>query len=299
MPWTLVAPGAVLAFTALGHTSDAPVTIPLWIELLAVVVASISGALAAREEKLDLVGAICLAVACSLGGGLLRDMTLQVGNVYILNQVYALPTAIITAAVTFVVPALIEKQDRLIAVLDIFAVGLYAATGADKALVYDFEPLIGVMMGFLTGVGGGMLRDICLGRTPYIFQRSNFYAVAAIAGATAYVLLADAGVDKILAMVVCVSVTMGLRFISLRYNIMSPTEVNLSRVASHVVPERLRRSESAGKPQVDRTSHTAHELADRRRRTLADIERRRNNEAQRQDRKAARKAARRLRWPKQ
>ena len=163
-----------------------------------------------------------------------------------LEQVYALPTAIITAAVTFVVPALIEKQDRLIAVLDIFAVGLYAATGADKALVYDFEPLIGVMMGFLTGVGGGMLRDICLGRTPYIFQRSNFYAVAAIAGATAYVLLADAGVDKILAMVVCVSVTMGLRFISLRYNIMSPTEVDLSRVASHVVPERLRRGEAQG-----------------------------------------------------
>ena len=73
------------AITVTSHASDAMVAIPFWLEMFAVVAASISGVLVAREHKLDLVGAVALAVVCGLGGGLLRDMTLQVGNVYILN----------------------------------------------------------------------------------------------------------------------------------------------------------------------------------------------------------------------
>lgn len=266
----------VAAVTANAGAPSQLVAIPLWIEMVAIVVASVSGVLTAREKKLDLVGAVCLAVCCSLGGGLLRDMTLQVGNVYILNQPLALPASIITAAIVFVIPSLIEKQDRLIAVLDIFAVGLYAATGADKALVYGFSPLIGVVMGFFTGVGGGMLRDVLLGQTPYIFQRSNLYAVAAIAGALSYVLLVAAGVDHMIALIVCVVLTMSLRFLSLRYDIKSPTEVDLSRMAEHVPHPRLHRGEGGGRPRGSTLS--AGELADRRERTLADIERRRGEQ---------------------
>ena len=73
------------AMIVTAHASDAMVAIPFWLEMFAVVAASISGVLVAREHKLDLVGAVALAVVCGLGGGLLRDMTLQVGNVYILN----------------------------------------------------------------------------------------------------------------------------------------------------------------------------------------------------------------------
>ena len=89
----------VAAITVTSHASDAMVAIPFWLEMFAVVAASISGVLVAREHKLDLVGAVALAVVCGLGGGLLRDMTLQVGNVYILNQPMALPLSIATAAV--------------------------------------------------------------------------------------------------------------------------------------------------------------------------------------------------------
>lgn len=88
----------VAAMTVTSHATDAMVAIPFWLEMFAVVAASISGVLVAREHKLDLVGAVALAVVCGLGGGLLRDMTLQVGNVYILNQPMALPLSIATAA---------------------------------------------------------------------------------------------------------------------------------------------------------------------------------------------------------
>lgn len=92
------------AMIVTAHASDAMVAIPFWLEMFAVVAASISGVLVAREHKLDLVGAVALAVVCGLGGGLLRDMTLQVGNVYILNQPMALPLSIATAAIIYIFP---------------------------------------------------------------------------------------------------------------------------------------------------------------------------------------------------
>ena len=221
----------VAAVTVTSHASDAMVAIPFWLEMFAVVAASISGVLVAREHKLDLVGAVALAVVCGLGGGLLRDMTLQVGNVYILNQPMALPLSIATAAIIYIFPAIVDKPDKLIPLLDIISVGIYAATGADKALVYGFAPVVCIMMGFFTAVGGGMLRDGFMGVVPGIFQRTNFYAIAAIAGSASYVSLVMSGlVSNVAALVICVVVTMGLRWLSLRFDIKSPTEEDIARL---------------------------------------------------------------------
>lgn len=213
------------------------VAIPLAFELLAVVVAAATGALTARENKLDLVGAIGLAVLVSLGGGLIRDVILQEGNVYILRQPLALPVAIATAAAVFTFPVMVEKPDRLVAILDIFSVGLFAVMGADKTMLYGYPAITCVMMGFFTAVGGGLLRDVCLARVPYIFQRSNLYAIAAIAGALTYIVLVQRlDIWNIAAAVISVAVTMAVRWWSIRYNIMSPTEVDL-----HKLPEPVKK----------------------------------------------------------
>lgn len=213
------------------------VAIPLAFELLAVVVAAATGALTARENKLDLVGAIGLAVLVSLGGGLIRDVILQEGNVYVLRQPLALPVAIATAAAVFTFPVMVEKPDRLVAILDIFSVGLFAVMGADKTMLYGYPAITCVMMGFFTAVGGGLLRDVCLARVPYIFQRSNLYAIAAIAGALTYIVLVQClDIWNIAAAVIGVAVTMAVRWWSIRYNIMSPTEVDL-----HKLPEPVKK----------------------------------------------------------
>lgn len=213
------------------------VAIPLAFELLAVVVAAATGALTARENKLDLVGAIGLAVLVSLGGGLIRDVILQEGNVYVLRQPLALPVAIATAAAVFTFPVMVEKPDRLVAILDIFSVGLFAVMGADKTMLYGYPAITCVMMGFFTAVGGGLLRDVCLARVPYIFQRSNLYAIAAIAGALTYIVLVQClDIWNIAAAVISVAVTMAVRWWSIRYNIMSPTEVDL-----HKLPEPVKK----------------------------------------------------------
>lgn len=232
---------AVLAVTQSAASASViaseSVAIPLAFELLAVVVAAATGALTARENKLDLVGAIGLAVLVSLGGGLIRDVILQEGNVYILRQPLALPVAIATAAAVFTFPVMVEKPDRLVAILDIFSVGLFAVMGADKTMLYGYPAITCVMMGFFTAVGGGLLRDVCLARVPYIFQRSNLYAIAAMAGALTYIVLVQClDIWNIAAAVIGVAVTMAVRWWSIRYNIMSPTEVDL-----HKLPEPVKK----------------------------------------------------------
>lgn len=232
---------AVLAVTQSAASASViaseSVAIPLAFELLAVVVAAATGALTARENKLDLVGAIGLAVLVSLGGGLIRDVILQEGNVYILRQPLALPVAIATAAAVFTFPVMVEKPDRLVAILDIFSVGLFAVMGADKTMLYGYPAITCVMMGFFTAVGGGLLRDVCLARVPYIFQRSNLYAIAAIAGTLTYIVLVQClDIWNIAAAVIGVAVTMAVRWWSIRYNIMSPTEVDL-----HKLPEPVKK----------------------------------------------------------
>lgn len=232
---------AVLAVTQSAASASViaseSVAIPLAFELLAVVVAAATGALTARENKLDLVGAIGLAVLVSLGGGLIRDVILQEGNVYILRQPLALPVAVATAAAVFTFPVMVEKPDRLVAMLDIFSVGLFAVMGADKTMLYGYPAITCVMMGFFTAVGGGLLRDVCLARVPYIFQRSNLYAIAAIAGALTYIVLVQClDIWNIAAAVIGVAVTMAVRWWSIRYNIMSPTEVDL-----HKLPEPVKK----------------------------------------------------------
>ena len=232
---------AVLAVTqsavSASTIASESVAIPLAFELLAVVVAAATGALTARENKLDLVGAIGLAVLVSLGGGLIRDVILQEGNVYILRQPLALPVAVATATAVFTFPVMVEKPDRLVAVLDIFSVGLFAVMGADKTMLYGYPAITCVMMGFFTAVGGGLLRDVCLARVPYIFQRSNLYAIAAIAGASAYIALVKClGMWNIAAAILSVALTMLVRWWSIRYNIMSPTEFD-----PHKLPEPVKK----------------------------------------------------------
>ena len=264
----------VAAITGGGGSLAQPASIPIWIEMFVVVISSTTGVLSARQHKLDYVGALWLALLVGLGGGLLRDVILQVADVYILKQPLAIPISLIAATVVFVFPMIIENQDRLIEVLDIFSVGLYAVVGADKAMVYGFEPAVCVMMGFFTAVGGGMLRDICLAKTPSIFQRGNFYAICAIAGASSYVFLVEAlDVNNMVALVIGTCVTMALRWASLHYNILTPTEVDLTRV----VPAR-KRDGAPGVPRRGPAGHSPDALAERRERTLADIEERREQE---------------------
>ncbi len=187
------------------------VAIPAWLDASAVAVGSVSGVLVATERKLDLVGFIVLAMLGGLGGGLIRDLIIQHNDVYMVNSPYAIPMTVLVGCGGFLFPSLLTRFPHLIEWVDIISVGLFVAAGSDKAIVYHMNPWAVVLMGTVTGVGGGMLRDIFLGNTPRIFQRSNFYAICAVAGSIAFYML------------------------SLHFNILSPANVDLAPIVTKKV----------------------------------------------------------------
>lgn len=188
------------------------VSLPAWLDLASVAVGGISGALVASERKLDPIGFIGLSMLCGLGGGLIRDMAMQQGGTYMLDNPYAIPATVAIGLLVFFFARPFKKIPNLLEWVDIISVALFALGGTDKAIVYSLLPVSAILMGTLTGVGGGMLRDVFLGDVPRIFKPSSYYAVCAVAGSAAYYgLVAGLDINKYIAAAVMVVVTVGLR----------------------------------------------------------------------------------------
>lgn len=203
--------------------------VPVWIDAVAVLVGSAFGGLTAAQRKLDVVGAVGLAMLCGLGGGLIRDIIMQVGNVYMLRTPYAIPASVIAGLLAFFASSRLKNAATIMEWLDILVIGLFAASGSDKALVYGLNVWAQVFMGTMTGVGGGMLRDVFLGDVPNIFKKGNFYALCAVFGSCAYLGMVMLRLDKVLALIACLIVTVVLRRVSLRFDVLSPTDDDIRR----------------------------------------------------------------------
>jgi len=202
--------------------------IPEWLDLLAVVVGAFAGVYVSREHDLDLVGHLAMCLICALGGGLLRDAIMQVGDVYMLRSYWAIPACVAVAVVGFCFPRLTSHFPNIYEWVDIVSVALFVIAGTDKAMAYDLHGSAVVLMGTITGVGGGMLRDVFLGEVPHVFQSSNFYAICALAGAAfLWFCVGVAGLDGTLCAAATVVVVVGLRRLSLHFGIYSHTGMEL------------------------------------------------------------------------
>lgn len=231
---------------------NAPASIPVWLDLTAVMVGSLTGVLVAKERDLDLVGYLALSVLGGLGGGLVRDTIMQVGDVYMLRSTLAIPAAVLTGIIGFLFSGSLHRFPRLLAWTDIISVGLFVVAGTDKALVYGLTPWACALMGTITGVGGGMMRDIALGDTPRIFLRSNLYALCALGGSFAYWIMASmAHVNQPWATILGVLVVVGLRMWSLRFNVLSPAGVDLSPTVGKVAREVYTRAAARGQEDAE------------------------------------------------
>ncbi|WP_249358391.1 trimeric intracellular cation channel family protein [Nocardia cyriacigeorgica] len=163
------------------------------LDLSGVLANAILGGVLARAERFDPIGFVTLAILSGLGGGLIRDTLLQRGTPIALTNYAYLVTALAGALIAFVL--LIEGKlwDRTFLFVDAAALGCWAATGAQKTLAVGLGWLPAVLLGTITAVGGGMVRDIVLRRTPRIFGGNTLYATAALAASIVMVALAAAG----------------------------------------------------------------------------------------------------------
>ena len=209
----------------------------LWtgLEVVGTVAFAAAGALVGVKKRLDIFGVAMLAVTTAVGGGIMRDTL--IGNIPPLafrNPMFIFISLVVAGLVSIFVKQVVRKQ-RLLNLCDALGLGAFAATGASLALSHDSLLLV-VTVGVVTGIGGGVLRDIFVREIPLVF-RAEIYAVAAAIGAACFY-----GLQKLLpvdmALYLACLITVAIRLLSLHFGI------NLPRVRADKPTDKKDRGQS-------------------------------------------------------
>jgi len=193
------------------------------LEHFGVSVAAITGVLAARGKQVDLFGVVVLALVTAFGGGTIRDLLLGAHPVFWVAGPEFLLNAVLTAVVVFFLVRFRELPLSVLQVADAFALALFTMIGARKGLAFAVDPSIAVLMGVMTGVAGGMLRDLLIGEIPLVFRREIYlYATAAFLGASFFVSLTYWWDHARLNMIFGTVVTLLLRLAGIKWRIGLP-----------------------------------------------------------------------------
>lgn len=170
-------------------TNGQPLAGPFLItlDLLGTFVFALSGAAVGLRNKLDLFGLMVLAFVAGNVGGITRDILIGTAPPAAIRDWYYLAVSVMAGVVTFLWHPRIDVHSKPLLLFDGAGLALFAVTGTQKALSAGLNPVMAAMMGMVTGIGGGMLRDVLVNETPIVL-RADLYAVAALAAGVVVVL---------------------------------------------------------------------------------------------------------------
>ncbi|MBS2938165.1 trimeric intracellular cation channel family protein [Nocardioides sp. J2M5] len=184
------------------------------LDLLGIFVFAVTGALVAVRKHLDLFAATVLAGVTGLGGGFIRDVLIGATPPAALADWRYLLVPVAAGVVTFVFHPTVGRLERVVTLFDAFGLALFCVTGALKAVDYGLGPLPAALLGMVTGIGGGVLRDVLAGRVPVIFEGA-LYATPALAGAAVAVVLDRADVSLLVVAAAGFGTCLGWRLLAL------------------------------------------------------------------------------------
>lgn len=197
---------------------------PPWIDYFAVAVCAITAVLAAEGKRMDLFGVLVLALVTAVGGGTIRDLCLGVRPLFWIAEPMHVWAALLAAVATFIVVRFTHLPHKALAVADAFGLALFGIAGTEKALAMDTSGIVAILLGIVTGVAGGILRDVLRGELPLVFQPDvNLYATAVFAGATVFVLLREWLPPSETHRYIGMAVILGLRLAAMRWKLRLPT----------------------------------------------------------------------------
>jgi uncharacterized membrane protein YeiH len=192
------------------------------LDLVGVAVFAVSGAIAAGRKRFDMLGVAVIATVTAIGGGTIRDVLLNRHPVFwIEDPTYLL--VILSAAALTLLYARFRKPPRIsLLIADALGLALFTISGAQVAEARNLSGPIVVVMGTITGTAGGLLRDVLSAEVPLLLRQTDLYATAAIAGATAYLALQDAGLEQRHAALVGMATVVGLRLAAILWRLRLP-----------------------------------------------------------------------------
>jgi uncharacterized membrane protein YeiH len=201
-------------------TSEPPLLLAL--DLAGTFAFALNGALTAvRSARLDIVGVIALGMITALGGGILRDILIDDLPPATFRDWRYLAVAAGGGLVAFALGRHLDRMALPIDVLDALGLSLFAVTGATKALAFGLGAGQAVILGAVTGVGGGTIRDVLVRQVPSVLS-SGLYAIPALAGATVAVATTRTGVYGIPAALGAAAVCFGIRMVGVKYGLNAP-----------------------------------------------------------------------------
>jgi uncharacterized membrane protein YeiH len=158
-----------------------------WFDLFGVSVFAISGVLAAGKKKMDPFGAIILGLVTALGGGTLRDLLLGSTPVFWVNNPTYIIISIIVSLSTLIVINRIKVPYKVLVIADAFGLTLFAVLGVEKSMLLGHGAWISIIMGMLSGVAGGITRDVLSNEVPLIFRKELYATIALLSGILFYI----------------------------------------------------------------------------------------------------------------
>jgi uncharacterized membrane protein YeiH len=190
----------------------------LVVDLLATFLVALEGGAAAVLGHLDLFGVLVLAFVSALGGGIVRDLLIGALPPNAIRDWRYSATALVGGlCLLFTFHAFTEVPTGLLIALDAAGLALFAVAGADKALEFGIHPLLAVLMGCITGCGGGVVRDLLLNKVPAVLS-ADVYATAALVGAAIAVALLHVKLPRVWAMSAGAVVCFALRMLAVTFH---------------------------------------------------------------------------------
>jgi uncharacterized membrane protein YeiH len=187
----------------------------LVLDLAGTFVFALSGATAGVKHRLDLFGVLVLSFAAGNAGGIARDLLIGAVPPAAISDWRYLAVSLLAGIVTFWRPSAIDRLRSPVLLFDAAGLGLFAVAGTAKALAFGLNSVMAALFGMVTGIGGGMTRDVLLAEIPIVL-RADLYAVAALAGAAVVVIGAALGLPSSAVTIAGAFLCFGLRFMAIR-----------------------------------------------------------------------------------
>ena len=193
------------------------------LDLIGIGVFAVSGALAAGRKRLDLLGVFVLASVTAIGGGTIRDLLLDRHPIFWLSDATFLGVIVAAVAITFAYVQWRRPPLASLLVADALGLALFSIAGAQIAEAQGLPAVSVVILGTITGVAGGVIRDVLSAEIPFVLRRGNLYASAVILGIALYLALEAIGVARQTAALSGMAVIAVLRLAAIRWGIQLPT----------------------------------------------------------------------------
>jgi uncharacterized membrane protein YeiH len=186
-------------------------------DLAGTFVFALSGAIKAAQHKLDLFGVLVLCFAAGNSGGIARDVMIGALPPAAINEWGYITVSLLASLITFFWYPLINRLSSPVLLFDAAGLALFVATGTDKALAFRVGPFGAILLGTLTGVGGGMVRDVLVREIPAVL-RTDIYALAALIGACSIVGSRALSIPPYAASLTGAVLCFGIRLAAMHYN---------------------------------------------------------------------------------